>query len=189
MANKPTDPQIGIKCEDCNGDGIVTSSEDRDDCDGKGHYTVDKQHRCETCDGAEFVLAKFNGEALIFGDYQESYWGESDSDATKSNMRAQCYAPSDRTKLEQWFANNAAYCAELAADARKELCGKAADEAEQILAQLHKLFAHMIDSRMPCRHLSTGVAAITMAIPDIRTDGRNRTATEADRIFVALNVD
>lgn len=183
MANKPTDPQIKIKCDLCDGQGETMAT---------AYYAG--AHRemvtlCKECDDGAIPVMFDAGTLCFYGDSSHSEWGTPDNAQDMAHQLECCYDAEERAKLTAWFAGNAAHCTEIAADARKELCSKAADEAEQILAQLHKLFAHMIDSRMPCRHLSTGVAAITMAIPDIRSDGRNRTATEADRIFVALNVD
>lgn len=186
--NKPTDPEIKITCADCEGEGVVDTSTDRDDCDGRGHYTTGGDVQCETCEGTGEVFATYDAKhgTLTFNGELFTEWGLDDEPSDVARLLGFCIDDANRAKLQAWFTANVAQCAEVAADYRVELCGQAADEAEYLLSKLHSLFAHLIDSKMPCRHMSVGVAAITMAIPDIRADGRNRTATEADRIYGAL---
>lgn len=169
--SKPTDPRIRITCEDCDGESSVTCSEDRDD--GRGHYTVDATVDCETCDENGFINVVFDAETCsleFYGDASFSEWGISDDDAEKTRQLSYCHEAEDTAKLEVWFAANAAHCAELAVDARKELCGKFATDVGALLEAAIDLTADAIREKLPTKRMAMVLALLKLAQRDIRAD-------------------
>lgn len=162
-ANKPTNPQIKIKCDECGGTGEITS----------GREEATGTEPCSKCDDGAIDATWDQGDAIrAVGMYGSlfSEWGVEDDPADKAKMLDACATQSDWAKLEQWFRNNAAHCAELKADARKELCGKFADEAAVHLHHLQSMLNDAFKARMPSKRLTQVIAHLSLAIMDLRAD-------------------
>jgi hypothetical protein len=169
--NKPTDPQIKVKCELCDGGG------------GFSDDTV-----CDACDDG-FVSVVFDAGTLCFyGDSSHSEWGQLDNAQDMAHQLECCYDAEERAKLTAWFAGNAAYCAELAVDARKELCSKFADEAEVHLHHLQSLLNDAFKARMPSKRLTQVIAHLSLAIADMRADKSIDQTINSQTLAVSLEL-
>lgn len=175
-ANKPTNPQIKIKCATCNGEGEISTG------DAHNPYTI----ACSDCsDGV--ALATFADSTVGMYGALFSEWGCEDDPIDKKNMLDACHSQMDWAKMEQWFRNNAKHCAELAADARKELCGKSADEAEQLLSQLQSLLDDCMKSQLPSKRLATTVASLSLAVLDLRADVSLPQTIKSETLAVSID--
>lgn len=179
-ANKPTNPQIKIKCDECNGTGEITSG--REEATG-----VEPCGKCD--DGAIDAVWDSEGAINAIGMYGSLFsdWGCDDHPADVAKMLVACSTQEDGDKLQAWFTANAAHCAELKADARKELCGKSADEAEQLLSQLQSLLDDCMKSQLPSKRLATTVASLSLAVLDLRADVSLPQTIKSETLAVSID--
>lgn len=179
-ANKPTNPQIKIKCDECNGTSEITS----------GREEATGTEPCGKCDDGA-IDAAWDSEGAInaIGMYGSLFsdWGTEDDPADKVRMLDACHSQMDWAKLEQWFRDNAKHCEALKADARKELCGKSADEAEQLLAQLQSLLNDCMKSQLPSKRLAATVASLSLAVLDLRADVSLPQTIKSETLAVSID--
>ena len=88
--NKPTDPQIKIRCELCDGGG------------GFSDDTV-----CDACDDGVVSVVFDAGVLCFYGDSSHSEWGHPDHPQDMAMQLECCYDAEERAKLTAWFAGNA----------------------------------------------------------------------------------
>lgn len=158
---KPTNPQIKIKCDECNGTGEITS--------GREEATGTEQ--CGKCDDGA-IDAGYDDEGYCVGMYGSlfSEWGCEDHPADVAKMLVACSTQEDGDKLQAWFSANAAHCAALKADARKELCGKVAEEVRGMCAQAQSILAYAMEHKLPSKRLAQAVAMLGLIALDVAAD-------------------